>query len=151
MLTAAATHAECCAVSSIREPRCNVGLPSEHESWIVLSGTRFQASHGYTQKLCDAILFWCPDKSTSLLGLFELKGRSADISDVAEQLQCGADVAREILGDASPDVLAALVHRGLSTMAVRRLAKLRVRYRGKVMRIAKVRCGSDVNATLWRS
>jgi hypothetical protein len=66
----------------------------------LISGTRFQAEHAHTDKLCDYILYWQPLPDSRFLAAIELKTGSLKMNDIARQLQAGATLAESLLPDA---------------------------------------------------
>lgn len=106
-----------------------------------MSGTKYQAAHQYSGKLCDLLVFWSRDISHICAFALELKGGDPRVEHAARQIQGGADVINQLLGGADADFLPVLVHAGITTLQVRALGKIKVSFRGKLFPIKLKRCG----------
>lgn len=142
-------HQACCSVTRAAEMGCTVVLPSDSRQWLCLSGTNYQANHGYSDKLCDFILFWERQPGLLWLATIELKGRSFNARNVGKQLQNGADVAETLLGGKAAKFAPVLVHRAIKTIELRELRKVRIGFRGTRQLIQSKNSGLHVSAIDW--
>ncbi|MEU4410122.1 hypothetical protein AB0F88_36890 [Streptosporangium sp. NPDC023963] len=139
-------HGGCCVSTRCEEGNCRIKLPRPAETWVCLSGTKLQENHGLGgQKLCDFI-FWM-EKGAAFLGCaIELKGGGSNISHVAKQIQHGATLLDQMVGDLDFSFHPVLVHAGMKTIELRELDKIKIKRRGKAYRIELIRCGEDLLA-----
>src|SRR4051794_18488398 len=94
----ALNHKDCCSVQRATDAGASVKLPEDSSNWLCISGTRYQAEHDYTGKLCDYLLFWQPlRRGPILLVAIELKSGSMNIRSVADQIQNGLSRADQML------------------------------------------------------
>ena len=129
-------HAGCCGATRLDEGGCRVSMPTEGE-YVLLSGSKYQQNHQHTQPLCDGLFAWrSRAASPEQLAVVELKGGRPDVGHAALQLQGGAELLGQLGASTAADrFTAVLVVRRLPTVAIRKLAKLSVRYKGRVVRI----------------
>ncbi|MFF4879714.1 hypothetical protein [Micromonospora sp. NPDC000668] len=124
-------------------------LPADNRQWLCLSGTKYQAHHGYSSKLCDFILFWEPRGGSLHVATLELKSGSFRAGSVGDQLQNGANVADLLLGAASAKFAPALIHNGIKTQETRKLKSLRIRLRSASELIQPIRSGQPTSSIDW--
>ena len=100
-----------------------------------------------TGKRCDFILYVQADHNTLMVAPIELKSGDADTSEVAEQLQAGAELAGTLVpGVPSPVFRPILFHgRRLHSKQRRDLNRAKVRIRGLELSIKTERCGRPRN------
>ncbi|MEU5263398.1 hypothetical protein [Amycolatopsis sp. NPDC021455] len=127
------------------EGKCSVSLPGPNERWICISGSKFQKNHDNDKRLCDLSLLWDRDIAGMIAVALELKGGGASVEHVKEQLQGGANLLNELTDECNPTpFVPVLVHNRLSTMQMRRLAKVHVNFKGKRYPVKLLRCGKSV-------
>lgn len=142
-------HVECCAVLSFREGNCKVTFPARNAQWICLSGTRYQAAHGHTARLCDLLFAWNRSSTQRLSSVLELKGGGMSVSGVVEQLQQGAQVIDGLLRGVTVTFLPVLVHRGMLPIQVNELRRRKIQFRGAQCTIELARCGERLGGLSW--
>lgn len=150
MIKAKTKHATCCGCVDISEGRC--GLVPPDEPRFILRGTHYQTRHGFTEPLCDYIVFWKDGSIGDSVAIIELKGGNVD-RDVKDQLVNGGAIA-ESLTSVKVEGFAAILATNKSPHPEDRkvLARARVRFQGIDYPIRTVRCGSKVLSVLpWRS
>ena len=133
------SHKECCAVQGFREGGCSVVFPNRAGKWLCISGTNYQKSHGYTDRLCDLVFAWNRNDSSLAAAALELKGGGLGVNEVVKQIQHGADLIDDLLGSLPCTFLPVLIHRPLRTIQHRELQRKRVRFRGERFAIALVK------------
>ena len=148
-LSGFASHRSCCAVLNFSEGGCKLIFPNRVGKWICLSGTNFQSSHDYSAKLCDLMFLWDHPSRQLLAAVLELKGGGVDIKGVVQQLQNGADIVADLAAGVEPNFLPVLMHRQLTSIQVNALRKNKIRFRGKQIPIALLRCGGKMSDLSW--
>jgi len=145
-------HKTCCAVTKVTENRCKISLPGKEGCWLCLSGTAYQKNHRHTGKLCDLILFWRDPVGRNRIAVVELKSGTLRPSEVAQQLQAGADLAMSMVKNL-PGIHFApvLLHGGLTSIQSRELKKHRIQFGNRSPLIQPQRCGFQVGKSDWVS
>jgi hypothetical protein len=92
--------------------------------------------------MCDCLVLWsCA--GTARAGAIELKGGGLNAVDCAKQLAGGARLLEELAPDATAaSFFPVLAHRGIASIEVSRLRRLRVRFRNVAVPITLARCGT---------
>ena len=137
---------------SCRENRCSLQLDGVGPgSLAVIHGGRYQRNRGYTERLCDRIVF-CRDHGF-VLAAVELKGgRSVHMSHAVDQIQNGLGVAATILaGHPVSEWVPILLYNGRMTSHETRLLRNRsVEFRGERKNVVKRDCGARLSTILSR-
>jgi hypothetical protein len=142
-------HRPCCSIRKFQEGDCKVILPNRAGLWICLSGTRYQGNHAHTAKLCDLLFIWDRSGKETVSSVLELKGGGVDVTGVVQQLQNGANIVASLVQEADLEFLPVLVHRAISSVQSRELAKRKIKFRGEQIPIALLRCGGKVSELRW--
>jgi hypothetical protein len=128
------------------EKRCTLRLQGLG-NYAVLNGERICPD----RKMCDCIIFVA--NGSVIIGIVELKSKTAHSSDIAEKLTNSSETALDILqrcADSGVDFR--LCHLALSkkwkTIELRKIRKERVRIRGKVYSIITKRCGVSFSTVI---
>ncbi len=119
---------------------------------VVISGSKYQSLYGYSEKLCDFIVFaiWANDEVR--LAVLELKGGNVDKDDIVneghEQLQNGASIADQMIGGEDVAVFVPVLAKAktLNPMASKILHKdkYKVKFRKFRESIRVIRCHSSL-------
>ena len=135
--------------SGCSEAACAVILPSGDIACVC--GNSYQANErqekGTAKKLCDCLVYW--SHKNECLAVVELKGGGWNGGAVMEQLQRGADVAKELLGERGVHCFRpVLAHNGgVHPMETRVLFTRKINFPGLAAeRVRLVRCGHDLKA-----
>jgi hypothetical protein len=142
-------HIDCCEIRTLEEGGCKVVLPNRAGPWICLSGTKYQRRHSFDSKLADGLLSWQPPSAGLRSSAMELKGGGLDVDDVVSQLQHGADIIGELLGDRQCNFIPVLVHRAIRSAQVDEFRNRRVRFKTSSFRIALIKQRADVRSLPW--
>lgn len=137
-----------CAVTRMAENNSKVIMPpSEHGvRWVIISGTKYQAHHALSGKLCDYVAKRSDSGGPDTFAVLELKSRVQHVGSIVEQLQAGLNLLTD--ADVS-NTVAVLVHaRGLNAQEVRALARLHVTLRGRRMQVIRKRSPLELVA-VW--
>jgi hypothetical protein len=146
-----AAHRTCCAVKKYRENRCSVIFPNKAGTWIALSGTAYQTTHRYRQKLCDILFGWSQLTGGIASAAIELKGGGFDVSGVIKQLQNGANLADSLLDGLTCNFIPVLVHQGMPTMSMTQLRNTSIRFRNENYLILIIKARAEVTKFVWLS
>ena len=139
-----------CLTRSCSERGCglqlDVGGPG---SRVIVHGTKYQKTKGFTEKLCDRIVF-CRANGL-ILAAVELKGGGTiRMSQAIAQIQNGLRVANDILeGRPVDDWVPLLLYSGRMRLNETRLLQNRsVQFRGQRKVVEKRNCGTPLSAVL---
>ena len=135
---------------SCREKKCSLRLDGlRRSSLAIIHGSKYQKNHGYTEKLCDRIVF-CGDHGFFLAAV-ELKGgKGINMSQAITQIQNGLVVVTDVLkGQAVVDWFPLLVYSGgMRTYETSLLRNSSVAFQGKRKNIIKVECTTRLDTVL---
>ena len=95
------------------------------------------------------MFLWDHPSRQLLAAVLELKGGGVDIKGVVQQLQNGADIVADLAAGVEPNFLPVLMHRQLTSIQVNALRKNKIRFRGKQIPIALLRCGGKMSDLSW--
>ena len=130
---------------------CRIKLGLLWHNHVLISGTKYQQSRGFTLELCDFILFDSDSMNNVRIAAIELKGGYLDEDEVRKghsQLQNGALVADQMAQQNEIDTFSPFLvkRKGINSMAVRLLLsdKYRVIFRGEPEFIKLVKSGSSL-------
>ena len=114
---------------------------------VVVDVDRLLEARKSTGKRCDFILYVQEDQNTLVVAPIELKSGSADTSEVAEQLQAGAELAETLAPEVPAPVFRPILFhgRGLHPKQRRDLNRAKVRIQGLKLSIKTERCGRPRN------
>ena len=120
------------------------GVPS---SRVIVDTERVFTSRRMASRRCDFVLFLQTAGSVLVIVPVELKSGDADASQVAEQLQAGAEFAAGIVSNTpAPTFRPILFHgRGLHPKQLKDLNRAKVRIQGVDVSIEIARCGRPRN------
>jgi len=141
-------HGTCCGSTRMHEGQCSIAQP-QGERFIV-SGTNYQESHKFNDKLCDYIIFWKVVEFGESVAVVELKGGHVPTS-AAKQLANGAVVAERLATKTVRGFAALLVTKtGIHSIDRKYIARQKVSFFGVEHPIQVVACGSRVvDALPW--
>src|SRR4051812_41257257 len=118
-------HCGCCWATRCRERSCSVPLPRSGDV-ACLSGSQYRDNHDPKRKMCDCIVAWSND-GDDIVGAVELKSGTPDIAHAGRQVQQGAALIEEIIGNSdAPEFFPVVVSGGITSveMAVLRRTKI---------------------------
>ena len=118
-------------------------------SQVIIHGSKYQNVEGFTEKLCDRIVFCSVDGL--ILAAVELKGgQNVRMSEAIAQIQNGLSVANDILaGRPVDDWVPLLLFSGRMRSDETRLLRNRpVQFRGQRKVVEKRKCGTLLSAVL---
>jgi hypothetical protein len=144
-----AEHRSCCGTRRMREGQCSITQPPGEQ--FIMSGTKYQAAHGYDDKLCDYFVFWLAPPMGESIAVVELKGGHVPAS-AATQLANGAAVAESLVTAGGGSAFAALlaIRRGIHSIDRKYIARQRIKFFGVEYPIQTVSCGSRlIDAPPW--
>ena len=100
-----------------------------------------------TGKRCDFVLFLQLEQNNLVIAPLELKSGRADTSEVAEQLQAGAELARTLAPKVPAPIFRPILFHGrrLHSKQRRDLNRAKVRIQGLELSITTERCGRPGN------
>ena len=104
--------------------------------------------HNVSGSRCDYIVFLADSDTSAVVVPMELKSGGVDASEVAEQLQCGADFADLFVPETDGDIpfLPVLVHgRSIHPKQRKTLNRVKIRFRGRDLTIKTGRCNRPRN------
>lgn len=144
------TYADCIC-TNCGDSGCNVRLDKLSHDHILISGTKYQEVHNYTDKLCDFIVFDCVSQTLIRLAVVELKGGNVDSDDICliyKQLQNGASVADMVAKGSEAEEFTPVLVKGkrIDPMVpkILRKEKFKIRFRSFHKSIRIIRCGSSL-------
>ena len=116
-------------------------------SRVVVDVERVLETRKSTGKRCDFILFVQTDRNTLLIAPMELKSGDADTSEVAEQLQAGAELAGTLVAKVPAPIFRPILFHGrrLHSKQRRDLNRAKIRIQCIELSIKTERCGRDHN------
>ena len=139
-----------CLTRSCSERGCGLQLDvGGPRSRVILHGTKYQKTKGFTEKLCDRIVF-CRANGL-ILAAVELKGGGTiRMSQAIDQIQNGLRVANDILaGRPVDDWVPLLLYSGrMRSDETRLLRNKPVGFRGERKVVEKRDCGTRLSAVL---
>ena len=126
---------------------CRVYMTGVPSSRVIVDVERVFASRGMAGRRCDFVLFLQTAGDVLVVVPVELKSGDADTSQVAEQLQAGAEFAAGIVSNTlAPTFRPILFHgRGLHRKQLSELNRAKVRIQGVDFSIKIARCGRKCN------
>ena len=139
-----------CMTQSCKEGRCSLRLDDvDPASLAIISGTEYQKTKSFTDKLCDRILF-CGERGL-ILAAVELKGgKNVDMSAAIKQIQNGLSVADAILGKHTvSDWYPLLLYSGsVGANGTRLLKNKSVKFKLERKNVMKLGCGTSLSSIL---
>ena len=114
---------------------------------IVDADLAFEA-HNVSGSRCDYIVFLADSDTSAVVVPMELKSGGVDASEVAEQLQCGADFADRLVPRSNGEIRfrPVLFHgRRIHKKQLNTLNRTKVRFRGRDLTIQTGRCNRPRN------
>jgi hypothetical protein len=147
-----AAHDHCCLVrtGTFKDGHCKIALPQADGTWICLSGTSYQRRHSFTDKLADLLFAWEKAPGLRVSAPVELKGGGVDVSHVQQQLQNGANLIADMMGDIKQvRFLPVLVHQTITEPERRTLRSHPVVFRGRKYEITSLKSGGTVASLQW--
>ena len=110
---------------------------------VVVDVERVFEARKSTGKRCDFILFLQLGQDILMIAPMELKSGGADTSEVAEQLQAGAELARTLVPKVPDPIIRPILFHGrkLHPKQRRDLNRAKVRIQGLELSIKTERCG----------
>ena len=126
---------------------CRVYMTDIPSPRVVVDVERAFETRKNTGKRCDFILFLQLDQDNLMIAPMELKSGGADTSEVAAQLQAGAEFARTLVPDVPAPILRPILFHGrrLHSKQRRDLNRAKVRIQGLELSIKTERCGRQLN------
>ena len=144
---------EKCQVKRCRKEGCTVSMAGIRGQRVIIDLDCEDLNLPPNQTLCDYIFFGTKkrDADKDWVVPMELKKGNVDISDVAKQLQGGANVADQIIPhDASMNFIPVVASGNFSKHEQRQLRNRsnNVRFRGRSAIIQRIRCGDSLTQVL---
>lgn len=135
---------------------CQVDLTDMPKKRVVINVEREFDSRRDNRKRCDRLLFYGNDtKNTFVAVPIELKGRGkGDESDVLEQLENGLEFASTLVSGVKKAVYVPIVltKNGIRwTSPKRQNQELKVKFKGKTLKVLTGRCGRKKNLAILLS
>ena len=126
---------------------CRVYMTDVPSSRVILDMERVFRSRRLAGKRCDFVLFFQTSRNPLVIVPVELKSGGADTSQVAEQLQAGAEFAASVVSKASEPTFRPILFHGrrLHPKQRRDLNRAKVRIQGVELGIKTARCGRPRN------
>lgn len=144
------TYADCICINC-GDSGCNVKLDKLSHDHILISGTKYQEVHNYTDNLCDFIVFDCVSQTLIRLAVVELKGGNVDSDDISlihKQLQNGASVTDMMVKGSGVEEFIPFLVKGkrIDPMVPKILIKekFKIRFRSFHKSIRIIRCESSL-------
>ena len=143
-----ASKRSCCVTTSCADQGCTLILPVGQGDLACINGSRYQAHHKMSEKLCDCAIFWSFRGRDTFVPA-ELKGGRVRAAHCLDQLQNGAKLAQSLLGSYFQllKFIPLIVHKGgIHPTEYKILQYRRISFR-KVRRHAKlVKSGTHLGA-----
>ncbi len=139
-----------CIARSCKEKSCALQLDNvSQNSLAIVHGTKYQKTHGLTEKLCDRMIF-CAEHGFILVAVELKSGRNINMSDAIEQIQNGLGLAADILKNhpVAEWVPVLLYSGGMNSHEIRLLQNKSVKFRGDRKLVIKRDCGTKLSAIL---
>ena len=134
-----------CFVSRCRKDGCSVSLPQSAHKRLIIDCDKPGSPFGPNHTKCDCLLFEETDSGAGRAMPIELKRGRIRASEVIEQLQAGAREVENLIPAGIAVQLQPLLAYGSIPKGERAtLDKGVVRFRGKGIRISKIRCGQPL-------
>ena len=126
---------------------CRVYMTDVPSPRVIVDMERVFRSRRLAGKRCDFVLFFQKTRNAPVIVPVELKGGGVDASQVAEQLQAGAEFAARVVSKTSdPTFRPILFHgQGLHPKQRRDINRAKVRIQGVEVSIKTARCGRPRN------
>ena len=141
-----------CTSSHCNDAGCRIKLDRLYSHHIIISGTKYQQCLGYSEPLCDFIVFDSDCSNELRVFTVELKGGNVELQDIRKahtQLQNGASIVENMVGNTSVTAFYARLAKGknVNVMVPKflRLEKYKVRFRQFSVEIALIRCDSSLS------
>ena len=135
--------------NSCNENGCRAYLTDLPKQKVVINVEKEFDARGDSRKRCDRLLFYEQvGKNTFVAVPIELKGGKGDESDVLEQLKSGLEFAATLVPDLQKTDYVPIVFtkRGIKSMNPKhQKQKLKVKFKGKTLRVHIGRCGREKN------
>ena len=134
-----------CVVSRCRKDGCNVALPGTTDSRLIIDCDKQGSPFGSHDAKCDYLLFEEAQIGAARAVPIELKSGRIRASEVIAQLQAGAGAVENLIPPGTDIHLQLLLAYGSIPKGERAaLNSGVVRFRGKDVRISKIRCGNPL-------
>lgn len=134
-----------CLVSRCRKDRCSVALPRTADRRLIIDCDKQGSPFGSHDAKCDYLLFEEAQNGTARAAPIELKSGRIRASEVIDQLRAGAGAIENLIPPGTDIRLQPLLAYGNIPKGERAaLNNGVVRFRGKDVRISKIRCGDSL-------
>lgn len=137
--------AQSCIVNRCNRDGCSVSLPGNSRNRVVVDCDGEGSPFGANQAKCDYLLFEETDSGTGRAVPIELKSGGIKASDAIRELQAGAAMVENLIPPRTglrflPLIASGNVPKGEKAA----IKKVRIRFRGKPVRISRIRCGNPL-------
>ncbi|MDE0085066.1 MAG: hypothetical protein OXU23_05095 [Candidatus Poribacteria bacterium] len=135
--------------NSCGSSNCRVDTDNVPRERVVVNVDLAFEAHGGVGKHCDKILFYiCPTENYLVVVLIEHKGGTFDsATEIAEQLQGGANFARDLIPDDINTTCVPILFHGSGSHQSQfiKLRRQQINFKGSKIPISKDRCGASKN------
>ena len=138
--------AQSCVANHCRKDGCSVALPpARARNRLIIDCDKPGSPFGQDDKKCDCLIFEETENGEGRAIPIELKSGRIRASEVIEQLQAGARAVENLIPAGVAVQLQPLLAYGEIPKGERAALNNRVvRFRGKGIRISKIRCGAQL-------
>ena len=134
---------ESCLTTRLRKEGCSVSIQETPSSRLIIDFDRRGSPLGQDARRCDYLLLAEAPDQQDLVRPVELKRGKFDLGDVRSQLQAGAQAAETLIPpDLDVDFLPVVASGSVASHE--RITRETVRFRGKFVRMVRIRCGEPL-------
>lgn len=134
---------ESCLTTRLRKEGCSVTLQGTPSPRLIIDFDKRGSPLRPDARRCDYLLLAEAPEQQDLVRPIELKRGKFNLGDVRSQLQAGAQVAETLIpSDLDVDFLPVVASGSVSSHE--RITRETVRFRGKSVRMVRIRCGEPL-------